>query len=56
MTRILLDEVLREKLRQLKEPLELCDEAGRVLSPRKEKALRRCRRKAFSSASGGAGN
>lgn len=32
MTRIFLDEALRQKLRELKEPLELCDESGRVLA------------------------
>ncbi|HWE35966.1 MAG TPA: hypothetical protein VG406_05280 [Isosphaeraceae bacterium] len=32
MTRILVDRVLRDKLRDLKEPLELCDESGRVLA------------------------
>jgi hypothetical protein len=32
MTRILVDPALREKLRDLKEPLELCDESGRVLA------------------------
>jgi len=32
MTRILLDSALREKLHNLTEPLELCDESGRVLA------------------------
>ena len=32
MTRIVLDSVLREKLGNLSEPLELCDEAGQVLA------------------------
>lgn len=32
MTRIVLDDYLREKLRNLAEPLELCDETGRVLA------------------------
>jgi hypothetical protein len=32
MTRIILDEALRGKLLNLSEPLELCDEAGRVLA------------------------
>lgn len=31
MTRIVLDAVLREKLGNLVQPLELCDESGRVL-------------------------
>lgn len=31
MTRITVDEILRKKLNDLSEPLELCDEAGRVL-------------------------
>lgn len=32
MTRIVLDPEIREKLHNLTEPLELCDEAGRVLA------------------------
>jgi hypothetical protein len=32
MTRIVLDSGMREKLHNLTEPLELCDEAGRVLA------------------------
>ncbi len=32
MTRLVLDSELREKLRNLAEPLELCDESGRVLA------------------------
>jgi hypothetical protein len=32
MTRIPYDAVLRDKLRGLSEPLELCDESGRVLA------------------------
>ena len=32
MTRIVLDPELREKLHNLIEPLELCDEGGRVLA------------------------
>jgi hypothetical protein len=32
MIRITLDSVLREKLHNLTEPLELCDEAGQVLA------------------------
>jgi hypothetical protein len=32
MTRIVLDSELREKLHNLTEPLELCDEGGRVLA------------------------
>jgi hypothetical protein len=32
MTRIILDSEVREKLHNLTEPLELCDEAGRVLA------------------------
>ena len=32
MTRIILDPELREKLHSLIEPLELCDEGGRVLA------------------------
>ena len=31
MTRILFDEVLRQKLLDLRQPLELCDETGRVV-------------------------
>lgn len=31
MTQILLDEVLRKKLLELRQPLELCDESGRVV-------------------------
>ena len=31
MTRVILDEALRSKLHNLAEPLELCDESGRVL-------------------------
>jgi hypothetical protein len=31
MTRIILDAGLRQKLNNLREPLELCDESGRVL-------------------------
>jgi hypothetical protein len=32
MTRIVLDSEVRERLHNLTEPLELCDEAGRVLA------------------------
>jgi hypothetical protein len=32
MTRIVVDAALREKLHNLTEPLELCDEAGHVLA------------------------
>lgn len=32
MTRIILDDVLREKLRNLAEPLELCNDQGRVVA------------------------
>jgi hypothetical protein len=32
MTRILLDETLRDKLNNLSQPLELCDESGRVVA------------------------
>jgi hypothetical protein len=32
MTRIVVDELLRSKLHNLSEPLELCDESGRVLA------------------------
>jgi len=32
MTRIVIDSEVREKLHNLTEPLELCDEAGRVLA------------------------
>jgi hypothetical protein len=31
MTKVIVDEVLRTKLHNLTEPLELCDESGRVL-------------------------
>lgn len=31
MTRIIVDEELRSKLHNLEQPLELCDESGRVL-------------------------
>jgi hypothetical protein len=31
MTRLIVDEQLRKQLRNLTEPLELCDESGRVL-------------------------
>ncbi len=31
MTRIFLDDVLRNKLHDLTEPIELCDQAGRVV-------------------------
>lgn len=31
MTKVTIDETLREKLNNLAEPLELCDESGRVL-------------------------
>ena len=31
MTRILMDAELRDKLQNLSQPLELCDESGRVL-------------------------
>jgi hypothetical protein len=31
MTRVVLDTTLREKLHNLTQPLELCDEAGQVL-------------------------
>jgi hypothetical protein len=31
MTRVIVDEVLRSKLHNLSQPLELCDESGRVL-------------------------
>jgi hypothetical protein len=31
MTKVILDETLRSKLHNLAEPLELCDESGRVL-------------------------
>ena len=32
MTRVVLDPVMREKLCNLAEPLEICDEVGRVLA------------------------
>jgi len=32
MTKVILDTVLREKLLDLSQPLELCDESGRVLA------------------------
>jgi len=32
MTRIIVDETLRKKLHNLSEPLDLCDESGRVLA------------------------
>ncbi len=32
MTQIILDEVLRNKLQHLAEPLELCDQSGRVVA------------------------
>jgi hypothetical protein len=32
MTRIIVDDVLRSKLHNLTEPLDLCDESGRVLA------------------------
>jgi hypothetical protein len=32
MTRVIVDAVLRNKLRDLGEPLELCDDTGRVLA------------------------
>jgi hypothetical protein len=32
MTRIVVDEALRNKLLNLSEPLELCDESGRILA------------------------
>ncbi|NUQ62497.1 MAG: hypothetical protein HUU20_08410 [Pirellulales bacterium] len=32
MTRVTIDAALRSKLRELNEPLELCDESGRVLA------------------------
>jgi hypothetical protein len=31
MTRVIIDEILRSKLHNLTEPLELCDPSGRVL-------------------------
>lgn len=31
MTRVIVDEILRSKLHNLTEPLELCDASGRVL-------------------------
>jgi hypothetical protein len=32
MTKIIVDDVLRNKLHNLSEPLELCDDSGRVLA------------------------
>ncbi len=32
MTRVTIDALLRSKLHELSEPLELCDESGRVLA------------------------
>ena len=32
MTRVILDETLRDKLNNLSQPLELCDESGRVVA------------------------
>ena len=32
MTRVIIDEALRSKLYNLTQPLELCDESGRVLA------------------------
>jgi hypothetical protein len=32
MTRVTIDAVLRSKLHELSEPLELCDESGRVVA------------------------
>jgi hypothetical protein len=32
MTRVIVDETLRTKLHNLSEPLDLCDESGRVLA------------------------
>jgi hypothetical protein len=32
MTKVIVDEALRSKLHNLTEPVELCDEAGRVLA------------------------
>jgi hypothetical protein len=32
MTRIIVDDVLRNKLHNLTQPLELCDESGRILA------------------------
>ena len=32
MTRIIVDEILKSRLHDLKEPLELCDAAGHVLA------------------------
>ena len=32
MTRVVVDEALRNKLHNLSQPLELCDESGRVLA------------------------
>ncbi len=31
MTRVIVDQTLRTRLRDLREPLELCDESGRVV-------------------------
>ena len=31
MTRVIVDEILRNKLHNLAQPLELCDESGRIL-------------------------
>ena len=33
MTRVIIDEILRSRLYNLSQPLELCDEAGHVLMP-----------------------
>jgi hypothetical protein len=32
MTRVILDPAMREKLHNLAQPLEICDEAGRILA------------------------
>lgn len=32
MTRIIVDDLLRTKLRNFEQPLELCDESGRILA------------------------
>jgi len=32
MTRVVLDDLLRSRLRNLAEPVELCDESGRVVA------------------------
>lgn len=32
MTRIIVDEILRSKLHNLSQPLELCDDSGRLLA------------------------